>query len=360
MRAPADTFGRFVGRKDELRRLGEVLATATKRHGELVTLRGDHGVGKTRLLYEVERRLSKGGYNVGVYIATCPPRGRDLPLSGIVCMLQVLCGVGETDSPERVLAVQPRLRALGLHDEDVAAILNALGAAVPAANPNAKTALKHAFGRMVAGLCEDKPYMLAWDAAHWMDEDSFAVIDAAFARLSHARLVFLLATRGGFSHPLEKNASHMSIELGDVTKDDADKLVSVRLGVDHAPDELLRFVRSRAGGQPQFIEEVVKALQDAEAVSVGDRKVVSMKLVGQELALPKTLRGLVASRVARLSIPDKAILQAAAVLGDPVDSAVLAQMVGRPMSQVEGSLARLETEKLVVHTAASVVRFSSP
>ena len=360
VRAAADTFGRFVGRKEELRRLGEVLATATKRNGKIVTLRGDHGVGKTRLLYEVERRLSKGGYNVGVYIATCPPRGRDLPLSGIVCMLQVLCGVGETDSPERVLAVQPRLRALGLHDEDVAAILNALGAAVPAANPNAKTALKHAFGRMVAGLCEDKPYMLAWDAAHWMDEDSFAVIDAAFARLSHARLVFLLATRGGFSHPLEKNPSHMSIELGDLTKEDADKLVSVRLGVDHAPEELLRFVRSRAGGQPQFVEEVVKALQDAEAVSVADRKVVSMKLVGQELALPKTLRGLVASRVARLSIPDKAILQAAAVLGDPVDSAVLAQMVGRPMSQVEGALAGLEKQKLVIHTGASEVRFSSP
>jgi len=360
VRAAADTFGRFVGRKEELRRLGEVLATATKRNGKILTLRGDHGVGKTRLLYEVERRLSKGGYNVGVYVATCPPRGRELPLSGIVCMLQVLCGVGEIDSPDRVLAVQPRLRALGLHDEDVAAILNALGAAVPASNPNAKTALKHAFGRMVAGLCEDKPYMLAWDAAHGMDEDSFAVIDAAFARLSHARLVFALAARAGFSHPLEKNPSHLSIELGDLSQDDADKLVAARLGVDHAPDELLRFVRARAGGQPQFIEEVVKALQDAEAVSVVDRRVVSMKLVGQELALPKTLRGLVASRVNRLSIPERGILQAAAVLGDPVDTAVLAQMVGRPMSYVEGALAELEKGQLVIHTAASEVRFASP
>ena len=360
VRAPADTFGRFVGRKEELRKLGEVLATATKRNGKILTLRGDHGVGKTRLLYEVERRLSKGGYNVGVYIASCPPRGRELPLSGIVCMLQVLCGVGEIDSPDRVLAVQPRLRALGLHDEDVAAILNALGAAVPASNPNAKTALKHAFGRMVAGLCEDKPYMLAWDAAHGMDEDSFTVIDAAFARLSHARLVFALAARAGFSHPLEKSASHLSIELGDLSTHDADKLVAARLGVDHAPDELLRFVRARAGGQPQFIEEVVKALQDCEAVSVADRKIVSMKLVGQELALPKTLRGLVASRVSRLSISERAILQAAAVLGDPINSAVLAQMVGRPMSQVEGALAELEKGQLVVHTAASEVRFASP
>ena len=153
VRGAAEAFGRFVGRKDELRRIGEMLAIATKRSARVITIRGDHGVGKTRLLFEVERRLAKGGYNVGWYVATCPPHGREFPLSGMVCMLQVLCGVSEGDRPERILTVQPRLRALGLHDEDVAAILNALGAAVPAPNASAKTALKNAFTRMVPSSC---------------------------------------------------------------------------------------------------------------------------------------------------------------------------------------------------------------
>jgi eukaryotic-like serine/threonine-protein kinase len=360
VRGPAETFGRFVGRKDELRRLGEVLATATKRHARALTIRGDHGVGKTRLLFETERRLQKGGYNVGFYIATCPPRGRELPLSGIVCMLQVLCGVNEGDPPERILAVQPRLRALGLHDEDVAAILNALGATVPASNSNAKTALKHAFTRMVASLCEDKPYTFAWDVAHSMDEDSYAVLEVAFERLPQARMVFAFATRAGFSHPLERMPNHTVLELSDLAVEDAERLIAARLGVDAAPDELLRFVRERAAGHPQFIEEVLKALLDAKAVTIAERKVVSMRLVGQELALPKTLRGLVASRIARLSPAERASLQAAAIIGDPVDTRVLARMLGMPMSALEGSIAVLESRELLVHTGPSELRFTSP
>src|SRR5581483_10970239 len=65
VRGPGEGFGRFVGRKDELRRIGELLARASKRSAQVLTIRGDHGVGKTRLLYEVDRRLRKGGYNVG-------------------------------------------------------------------------------------------------------------------------------------------------------------------------------------------------------------------------------------------------------------------------------------------------------
>jgi len=99
--------------------------------------------------------------------------------------------------------------------------------------------------------------------------------------------------------------------------------------------DLLRFVRDRAGGHPQMIEEVIKALVAARAVTVADGSVVSMKLVGQDLSLPKTLRGLVASRIARLGAQDRAILQAASVLGDPVNAAVLAQMTNLEMGALE-------------------------
>ncbi len=356
---PSEAVGRFVGRKDELRAIGEILAAATKRKAQIMTLRGDHGVGKTRLLHEVARRLRKGNYNVGWHIAVCPPRGREFPLSGIVSMLQVLCGVTEGDSSERVLSVQPRLRALGLHDEEVAAILTVLGANVAFAG-NVKTTLRLAFARMVASLCEDRPHTIAWDAAHCMDEDSFGVLEEAFKRLPQVRVVFVLATRAGFSHPLEKLPSHTSLDLTDLKPEDVARFVAHHLGIDRAPDELLRFVRDRAGGHPQFMEEVLKALVDARAVSVADGKIVSMRLVGQDLALPKTLRGLVASRVARLTGEDRATLQAAAVLGDSVDAAVLSAMLDQPMAALESSLAKLKQHQFLVHTGPSALRFTSP
>ncbi len=360
VRGPNEALGRFVGRKDELRVIGEILAAATKRRARVLTVRGDHGVGKTRLLLEVQRRLRKGNYNVGWHVTTCPPRGREFPLSGIVGMLQVLCGVAEGDSAERIMTVEPRLRALGLHDEEVAAILTALGANVPTFAGNAKTVLRLAFARMVASLCEDRPYTFAWDAAHSMDEDSFSILEEAFKRVPNVRVLFVFATRAGFSHPLEKFVAHAALDLSDLKGEDAEKLIAYQLGVDKAPDELIRFVRERAGGHPQFVEEVIKALLEARAVTVADGQVVAMKLLGQDLALPKTLRGLVASRVASLSAEDRATLQAAAILGDTVDAALVAQMLDQPMNLLERSLATLKEHDFLVHTGPSELRFMSP
>ncbi len=361
VRGPAEAFGRFVGRKDELRRIGEVLASATKRRARILTVRGDHGVGKTRLLFEVERRLRKGGYNVGWYLATCPPRGREFPLSGILCMLQTLCGVAEGDSLERILAVAPRLRALALHDDEVSAVLSALGADIPAtAGSNAKSMLRNAFARMVQSLADDKPQTFAWDVAHAMDSDSFALIESAFERLQNARVVFAFAARAGFAHTLEKLPSHSAIDLRDLKEDDAEKLIEQRIGVDDAPPDLVSFVRERAGGHPLFIEEVLKGLVETRAVTVLDRHIATMKLVGQDLALPKTLRGLVASRIARLSPTDRVTLQAAAVLGDPIHTAILAAMVGSGLGALERSLAVLKERDFVVQTGPSELRFASP
>jgi predicted ATPase len=202
VRGTSEAFGRFVGRREELRAVGEVLASATRRTASVVTVRGDHGIGKTRLLLEVERRLRKGGYNVGWHLATCLPRGTELPLSGIQCMLQVLCGVAEGDPDVRIRQVVPRLRALGLHDDEVGAVLAALGASAGVSQANAKASLVNAFTRMVLRLCEDRPHTFSWDAAHCMDGDSFGVLEAVISRIPQARALFVLAARAGFSHPL--------------------------------------------------------------------------------------------------------------------------------------------------------------
>jgi eukaryotic-like serine/threonine-protein kinase len=360
VRGPGEAFGRFVGRKEELRRVGLVLALAARRSAQVLTIRGDHGVGKTRLLYEVERRLRKGGYDVGFHIASCPPRGNEFPLSGVLRMLQVLCGTSEGDAPERILAVQPRLRALGLQGDEVRTVLMALGAGVTTVSGDASALLRQALTRMVQSLCADRPHTFAWDAAHAMDEDSYGVLEEVLRRCAHARAVFLFATRAGFSHPLETAEGHTAIDLGDLGSLEVERLVALRLAIESVPEELSRFVRARAGGHPLFVEEVIKALVDAGAISVADQRVVAMKLVGQDLALPKTLRGLVASRVTRLSAEDRAVLQAAAVLGDPIDVAVLSNMLGQPMPAVERSIATLAARDFVVHTGPSELRFTSP
>jgi tetratricopeptide (TPR) repeat protein len=360
VRGPAEAFGRFVGRKEELRRIGELLARVTKRHAQVLTIRGDHGVGKTRLLYEVERRLVRGEQGVGFHMATCPPQGSEFPLLGIVCMLQALCGTVEGDAQDRILALQPRLRALGLRGDEVNAVLLALGASLPPGEGDPKALLKRAFTRVVQSLCDDRPNCFAWDIAHAMDEESYGVLAHVIGRSAQARVLFIFATRAGFFHPLETYGGHVSLDLEDLAPGEVERLVASRLAVDAVPEELLRFVRARAGGHPLFVEELLKALADAGAVSVADRHVVSMTLVEQDLALPKTLRGLVGSRVARLARADRTTLQAAAVLGDSVDVNALSAMLGQSMPMVEQSIAALADRGLLAHVSARDLRFTSP
>jgi serine/threonine protein kinase/tetratricopeptide (TPR) repeat protein len=360
VRSPTEAFGRFVGRKEELRRIGEVLASATRRTTRVLTVRGDHGIGKTRLLYEVERRIRKGGYNVGFHVAACPPQGREFPLSAIVAMLQVLCGTAEGDANDRILAVVPRLRALGLPSDEANAVLTVLGATVPSPPGNANARLRQAFGRMVQSLCEDRPHTFAWDVAHAMDDESFGVLDEVVRRLRQARLVFAFAARTGFSNPLAGSAEHIGIDLVDLAPPEIERLVGLRLGVDVVPDELLRFVRARAGGHPLFVEEVIKALVEAGAITVVERHIAAMSLAGQDLVLPKTLRGLVASRMSRLGGAERTTLQAAAILGDPIDVNVLSSMLGEAMPSLERSIAALKQRDFMVDRGPSELRFASP
>ena len=361
VRGPSEAFGRFVGRKEELRRIGELLVRVTKRHAQVLTIRGDHGVGKTRLLHEVERRLVRGQYSVGFHIATCPPEGGEFPLLGIVCMLRVMCGTIEGDTQDRIVALQPRLRALGLPGDEVNAVLVALGANLPPSDGDAKALLKQAFTRVVQSLCDDCPHCFAWDTAHAMDEESFGVLAHVIRAVrAIARVHFLFSTRAGFSHRLETSDHHAALDLGDSAPADVERLVASRLAVHVVPDELLRFVRARAGGYPLFVEELLKALVDSGAISVAEKRVVAMSLAGQDLALPKTLRGLVASRVARLARLERKTLQAAAVLGDAVDVNVLSEMLGQPMPTLEQSIAALSDRGILRTSARAISRFTSP
>ena len=191
-------------------------------------------------------------------------------------MLQVLCGTSEGDSDERILAVQPRLRALGLHDDEVGAVLTALGAtAPPSARATRTSGCGNAFTRMVQSLCEDRPHAFAWDVAHAMDEDSFALLEEVRrTAASTSRLVFAFAgARGLLASAREGGRAHRASTSAISPRERSSASWRCASASTLAPDELLRFVRARASGHPLFVEEVVKGLVDAGALTVADRRV---------------------------------------------------------------------------------------
>lgn len=359
VRAPQDAFGRFVGRKTELRELGQALARASKRRAQVVGLVGEHGVGKTRLLYEMERRIARASFSIAFYVAACPPLGHESPNSAIAAMLRTLCGVREGDPSDRVAGVEPRLRALGLRDEQVQAVLAELGA-LRSEKPTASASpLGAAFAQMLGSLAEDRLHVVAWDNAHELDAESLAVLGSALERLGQAGLVLLFAARPNGNEGYRTLPGYNEIRLHDLEEDDALRLVASRLDVEQVPEPLIAFLRERAGGHPMFIEELLHEALESSAVRVRDGRVESLRLDGA-LAVPRPLQSLLSDRIRRLPDAERDLLVAATVLGAPVDTSLLAVMLDVPLGTVNALAESLESKDLLRRDGPVALGFPSP
>ncbi len=357
LKVPGEGLGRFVGRKPLLKRFGEIFSLATRRRVFIVTLRGVQGIGKTLLLHEIDRRLKKGQFKVAFYIASCPPSGGTIALSGLTAMLQVLCGIKEGDPEDRVLEVEPRLRALGLRDEEVTAVLFQLGVAARAGSSMA--ALRSALTRMIVSLTSDQLHVFSWDNAQALDPQSLEMIDSAVQRIGNAQAVFVFAARDGSTHPLERLSNHETIDMGELDASETRELLAQRTGVRVVPEELVDFCRERAEGHPLFIEELVKELFDSRALVVANGAVVEFRPSG-DVAMPRPLRALMATRASRLPPEERRALQAAAIMGDPVDLPTLALMLGEALVNLDKTVTSLESRAFVRRAGTSMLEFVSP
>jgi serine/threonine protein kinase/tetratricopeptide (TPR) repeat protein len=351
-RAVHETYGRFVGRREELARIGRLLASASKRQLRLVTLTGPEGIGRTRLMHEVGRRLTKGDFNVGFYLASCPPGGDVTPLSAITAMLHALCGLPSDSAPEKIRAVAPSLRALGLLDEEVAGVLSQLG--LHDGPPPQPHALRNGFAKALLRLSEDRVHAFAWDDAHAIDEASLEILKQTARRLATARVTLLFAVRAGTEPSLDALGPSERVEIGELPPEDALRLLSLRFGAAVLPSELSAFCLRRAGGHPLFLEELARDLLDSKAVVVEEGVVKHAALDG-ERAVPRPLRAIIAGRVARLAREQLATLQAAAILGEPLHDETLRAMIDDP-----STIPALEARDLLLRQGPDVLGFASP
>jgi serine/threonine protein kinase/tetratricopeptide (TPR) repeat protein len=354
---PTENKNRFVGRHASLKSLGSILGQATRKTPQLVAIRAEPGLGKTRLLSEAERRLARGHFNVAFYAASCPPNGASLPWSGMRAMLHVLCGTQQGDSPQRIVEVKPRLRALGLGDEHVAAVLQLLGAPTRSRASEFRATLRGSFSRMVRSLCRDRLHCFAWDEAQAIDAETLGAI-LRVSRTRELRGVFILAQHGELHGRVNRREDLHLIELPELTEYETVRLLESQLDVRSIPGELARYVRDRAGGHPLFIEELLRELCDTGSVQVLAGKVTFDD--ASSSATPRTLKTIITERVSRLRLRQRRVLQGVAVLGEPAFTPVLAALLEQRLPAVDRLLVELADAGLVRRSGPTQVRFASP
>jgi class 3 adenylate cyclase/tetratricopeptide (TPR) repeat protein len=345
----------LVDREPELAALERAWDEAGAGRGAAVTLVGEAGVGKSRLLQEFLGRVRGRG---ALVLESDPATWeQSTPYAAVIDLLKRYAGIERDDlaaDVRRKLAV----RVVGLEksiEEAVPALLALLDALADDApfktvEPRRRRHLTHrALARLVVAESRRRPVVLVFENVHWIDAESQAALDAIVERLGAARVLLLLAGRPGLGEPWAGRPAHSRIELSALSEAHARTLLDTLLGRDADLEPLKRLLVARTEGNPFFLEESVRSLAETQ-VLIGAPGGYGLSRPVETVHVPATVQATVAARIDRLATGDKHLLQSAAIIGRDVSVGLLATIAEVPDDTVRGGLRDLAAAGLVHET----------
>ncbi|HEX3511429.1 MAG TPA: adenylate/guanylate cyclase domain-containing protein [Solirubrobacteraceae bacterium] len=347
----------LIGREDELSSL-QMLFSRVARSGapHLVTVLGQAGVGKTRLLRELERSLATGDPPLQMRRGRCLPFGSSVVYWPLSEMLRAECAIVDDDPAE--LAWEKLSRRLGplLADDAgseqvsrrVVLLAQLIGIEAPdGAAPaergdldDAQNVRETVFGAVRAcleAIAQSEPLVLAWEDIHWADEGMLDLIEYLSTWLRAPVLQLCMARDELLERRPAWGASRRSatsLFLDPLAPDDTRELIASLLRDVDARPEMLEALAERAGGNPLFAEEMVQRLAEEGTTRTAE--------------LPDTVQGLLAARLDSLEPLERHLVAHAAVVGQIFWEGALANVAKEEGADLRAALATLREKDIIV------------
>jgi DNA-binding SARP family transcriptional activator/class 3 adenylate cyclase/regulation of enolase protein 1 (concanavalin A-like superfamily) len=374
----------LVGRDEELARLTAALTKACAGQGQMVTLIGEAGVGKSRLVAELRARHP---HPVPAELAPLPRREREAtpsPLGGEgrgeghVAWLEGRCLEPASNTPYAPFADLLRshfsaLAALGDAPCDPALLACAIRGDMQALRdgghltseqveeigPLLGNLLSVRFGddwderlrmadpgqirhrtfaalrTLFAAWASRQPTVIVLEDLHWADSLTIDLIGELIGVLADQPLLVLCVFRPGREYPSERLAPmaerrcagrYTELRLRPLTAGEGRRLLASLLTVEDLPAQARELIVAQGEGNPFFTEEIVRGLIDAGLLFRDGATWRARERI--EIAhAPEGVRSVILSRVDRLAVGDRQVLQAAAVLGRLFRPRVLARLL---------------------------------
>ena len=337
----------MVGRDTELGLLhGRLQRAIATRRAHAVTVVGEAGLGKSRLLAEFERGLDALG--VRLLLGRAHPRSAVEPFGVLRDLLERWLGIGEAEpaASARSKLVDTLAPLFAAGGEAPAHLIGQLAGFDFSASPHVRDLLgddaklrERAFAAgalALRRLGEISPVVLVFDDLHWTDVGSMDFLRHALVAAADAPLLVLALTRQTLyeRYPdwMQGVAQHGRIDLRPLDNALSQELAEALLArIDGAPQTLRTLIVERAEGNPFYMEELVKMLIDEGVIVVEaeDWRVVADRL--QVARVPPTLTGVLQARLDALTPPERLALQQSAVVGHEFwDLALAAIDAGAP------------------------------
>jgi class 3 adenylate cyclase/tetratricopeptide (TPR) repeat protein len=310
---------RFVGREHEMRVLEERFAEAEAGHGQVVSIIGDAGIGKSRLLMEFGTRLgSRASWVEGHSVSF----GQSMAFHPLIDLLHRNFRIEEHDVPdtirEKVVAAVERIGP-GL-EPALPHLFCMLGVAPPddpvhRLDPRIRRAETFdALRQLLLRAAERRPQVLAFEDLHWSDTATLEFLTYLLDSIPRVRALILLTIRPGHDVALGERTHASRLALHNLTEAESAEMAEAALASADLPAELHALIRRKAEGNPFFVEEVIKALGETGAIRPdGERWVLGRPL--DQIQVPDAIQDVVMARIDRLEDGPRQALQLAAVIG---------------------------------------------
>lgn len=354
----------FVGREHEQALLRNVVDNLSAGHGCIVTVTGEAGIGKSRLIAEwlaneAERALWLEGR---AFVHTT-----SLSYGPFLDLLRRFAGIRDEDDEARVRtrlyatverffpgntvahALFVNLFALRLTPEETS-LLSGLPP------QGLRERLFGLLEELLVLLARQQPTVLVIDDAHWADATSIDLIEHLAALIDRVPLAMVVALRPNMSEAVSRLLTALeahsrercvAVALAPLSQSCGVEMAQRLLSMDDLPERLRALIVQKADGNPFFVEEIIRALIERGAIArYGPGDSWDMTPLIDTVSVPDTLQGMVMARLDRLPADTKWLVQQASVIGRVFFYRVLSQMA-EGAATVDAHLGRLEREELI-------------
>ena len=334
--------GELVDREAEIDMARHVLDDAAQGKGSALVIRGEAGIGKTRLTQEIAREAQERGMRAiaGVSLSY----GGDIPYLPWADVLRALLGITATERAAQIQQLAGGMTAAGLTGWEplVADVLDLeTDETELTTSLDARLRQQRLFDivlELIQRQAQAQPLLLILEDVHWSDPTSLELLDYVGRNVVScaAAILILHRPREWLDGRWNKLAHAVEIALQELPTTAVKGLLVDLLDTEEVPDQLTNLVLRKAQGNPFFTEEVVRTLIDTQAL----RKNGHWRLVAdpEKAGVPDTIHGVIQSRIDRLEETNRRVLQVASVIGRVFDTQVLNGVY--PYDDVNGSLPR--------------------
>src|SRR6202790_2645292 len=327
----------LVGREEELDLLLRRWSKAKSGEGQVALISGEAGIGKSRLTAALLERLAGEPHTrVRLFFS---PQHTDSAFYPIIGQMERAAGLAHDDKPQAKLdKLDAVLAPTATSIEDAALFAEMLSLPNDGRYPTLDSVPEQrrqrtleALTSQLAGVARQQPVLMIFEDAHWVDPTSLEVFGRIVDRIKTLQALLIVTSRPEFNAPWIGQSHVTSLTLNRLGEREAAAIIARLVGNEELPADVMAEIVERTDGIPLFVEEMTKAVLEAESEGAARRTVAAVP--SPALAVPASLQASLMARLDRLG-PAKELAQIGAAIGREFSHALLAAVVRKPEAEI--------------------------